>query len=250
MIKASKISRFLDSNFKYKNKEEWDRVGHLFGHKDKPIEKVVIALDLTTTVFEQAIKNKAQLIITHHPFIFNEDVKIDFEIAPYKQDLLLRIENTGMNIITLHTNYDSSHQGTGFQIAKAIGLEKFYSHVTKYGGIIKHPIKIGTLEEIFKNKMNLNIYQTNIFNNNLFDNFGVIPGAGSPEEIIALSKKGAQLIITSDIKWSTWITAKEHDIKLVEISHSIEDVFTRHITNLIKNKFTDINVIPCHTISY
>ena len=50
--------------------ESWDNPGLLVGRRDKEIKKILVALDVTEKVIDEAIKLEADIIVTHHPLIF------------------------------------------------------------------------------------------------------------------------------------------------------------------------------------
>jgi putative NIF3 family GTP cyclohydrolase 1 type 2 len=80
-INASQLYSYLNDLFPQSSAAEWDKVGfqipEVFGtpQQDK-LQNVVICLDVTSEVVEYAIEKKSNLIISRHPFIFNE---IDLE---------------------------------------------------------------------------------------------------------------------------------------------------------------------------
>ena len=70
MPKVRDIESFL---FQWAPKElasSWDNVGHLVGRREKTVEKILVALDITAEVVTEAVKGKYDLIVSHHPLIF------------------------------------------------------------------------------------------------------------------------------------------------------------------------------------
>jgi len=121
VVKVKDIQSILEKNFPVDIKETWDNVGLLVGDKDIVVEKIQISLDLTDRVLENAIKNKVNLIITHHPLIFKPLYKINNE-TKIGQKILKLIKN-GIALYSLHTNLDSASNGLNEYIAKKIGGE-------------------------------------------------------------------------------------------------------------------------------
>ena len=64
------IINILEKKFPKINAEEWDNVGLLVGDYDKEVKKIQFSIDASLEVIENAIKEKVDMIITHHPFIF------------------------------------------------------------------------------------------------------------------------------------------------------------------------------------
>jgi len=69
-MKTRDIINILEKKFPKINAEEWDNVGLLVGDYDKEVKKIQFSIDASLEVIENAIKEKVDMIITHHPFIF------------------------------------------------------------------------------------------------------------------------------------------------------------------------------------
>lgn len=243
--KVKKLVTFLDKNFPFKKAEAWDKVGHFAGDQDKALTKVVVALDLTKEVMDKAIESKAEAIVIHHPFIFADDKKVEFAQAPYKKQILSRIKSTEINVIALHTNFDISKDGMVKTIGKAFG--KPYVGSSKYGFIVEKEMKFSEIKKVLEEKLKSPIQAKYLAKEyNEYSKIGILPGSGSPEDILSMVKDGVQLVITSDIKWSTWVMAKEQGINLVQVPHSIEQAFVDNISSLIKKNFNEVQVIEIY----
>ena len=101
-------------------KMSWDNVGLLCGHMDREVRKVLVALDCSTAVIEEAKVWGAQLIVTHHPLIFGE-IKAVNDQTPLGRSLLTLIES-GIAAINLHTNLDVAPGGVNDILAARLGL--------------------------------------------------------------------------------------------------------------------------------
>lgn len=63
---------------------DFDNCGLLIGSKNKPVNRVLVALDITNEVVDEADRLGAELIISHHPVIFNAIKKLDSSSVPYR----------------------------------------------------------------------------------------------------------------------------------------------------------------------
>lgn len=63
---------------------DFDNCGLLIGSKNKPVSRVLVALDITNEVVDEADRLGAELIISHHPVIFNAIKKLDSSSVPYR----------------------------------------------------------------------------------------------------------------------------------------------------------------------
>jgi len=100
--------------------EEWDNPGIQVGNKNWPVKKIWIALDPTPDVIDAACKNKIDLLITHHPLIFNPIKSIDF--ASTEGSAIYKAATSGLAVFSAHTNLDSAKDGLNDLLALRIGL--------------------------------------------------------------------------------------------------------------------------------
>lgn len=108
----------LEKEFPLHLAEDWDNVGLIVGDDKAIVNNVQISLDLTESVIDRAIKNKVELIITHHPLIFSSIKKIN------NKDILgrkiLKLIKNGINVYTMHTNLDSALEGLNEYVAQKL----------------------------------------------------------------------------------------------------------------------------------
>lgn len=102
--------------------ESWDNVGLLIGDEDQKVNKVLLALDATPSVIDEAIAKGADLIVTHHPLIFKGIKNINNKTVLGKSILKLIKNNIGL--ISAHTNLDTAWGGTNDVLASLLGLEQ------------------------------------------------------------------------------------------------------------------------------
>ncbi len=102
--------------------EEWDNPGLLVGSSAQRVEKILLALDGTMEVVDEAVKEKANLIITHHPLMFKplRNLRMDNPSAM----LALALFGHGISLYAAHTNMDKSILSSSKTFAKILGLEK------------------------------------------------------------------------------------------------------------------------------
>ena len=109
------IYDFLDSIAPFDTAEEWDNCGLSVGSFDKKAEKIYIALDVTEDVLEDALSFGADLVITHHPLIFNPVSQITSDSLVYKAVA------SGMSFVASHTCLDKAAGGVNDCLAKKSG---------------------------------------------------------------------------------------------------------------------------------
>lgn len=110
----------LDQLAPFSLAEEWDNVGLLAGTPDAPITSILLGLDPTIKLLDEAIALGANTIITHHPLIFHPLASI---LTTTPTGIFLEKALTHkINIISCHTNLDNTANGVSDALAWALGL--------------------------------------------------------------------------------------------------------------------------------
>ncbi len=102
--------------------ESYDNAGLLVGEKEKEIDAVLLCLDVTEDVVEEAILKKCGLIVSHHPLIFRGLKKITGS-NPVER-IVMRALRENIALFASHTNIDNTWGGVNSRIAGKIGLSK------------------------------------------------------------------------------------------------------------------------------
>jgi len=102
--------------------ESYDNAGLLVGDREMEVNAVLVTLDCTPEVLEEALEKGANMILTHHPVIFS-GVKRITGANMVEQILITAIKND-IAIYASHTNLDSVIGGVNSRICEKIGLEK------------------------------------------------------------------------------------------------------------------------------
>lgn len=114
-MKLKKIISVLESIASPELKEVWDNVGLMVGTEDKDVDKILIALDFNSLVLEEAIKLKANLIITHHPLIFNP-------LKNITDERILKAIKNDIAVYSMHTNLDNAVNGVNYALSEKLGI--------------------------------------------------------------------------------------------------------------------------------
>jgi dinuclear metal center YbgI/SA1388 family protein len=102
--------------------EDWDNVGLQAGDPAAPLERVLIALDVTATTLDEAVALGAQAIVAHHPLIFRP-LKNITSLDPNSR-LLMRAIAANIAIIAVHTNLDCGADGLNDWLAARLGIQE------------------------------------------------------------------------------------------------------------------------------
>ncbi|WP_438871246.1 Nif3-like dinuclear metal center hexameric protein [Rhodococcus pyridinivorans] len=100
--------------------ESWDSVGLVAGDPDEPVRKVLLAVDATAAVVDEAIEWGAQLLLVHHPLLLRGVDTVGAHTP--KGALIHRLIRGGCALFTAHTNADRANPGVSDALAGALGL--------------------------------------------------------------------------------------------------------------------------------
>ena len=101
----------------------WDNVGLLVGDPAQEVRKVLVALDITQGVAEEAVSLGAQMIVSHHPVMNCAWHEVQTLRADDAQGRLLRyLVRHGLAACCMHTNLDAADGGVNDCLAHALGL--------------------------------------------------------------------------------------------------------------------------------
>lgn len=117
-----KITKLLESIAPNHLAEDWDNVGMMIGNENKMVENILLALDVTDEVIDEAIDINVDLIISHHPLIFKPLKKITTD-DPISNMAINLIKND-IALFVAHTNLDAASDGTCQYIAELLELNK------------------------------------------------------------------------------------------------------------------------------
>ena len=129
------ITDFLEHRFPLSLQESYDNCGLTCGHKKTALKGVLISLDVTEKIVEEAISKNCNMIISHHPVIFKGLKKINgSNMSERVIELCIRHE---IALYAIHTNIDNHKEGVNKRIADKIGLVNTRILLPKKGTLVK-----------------------------------------------------------------------------------------------------------------
>ena len=120
MVRVSEIRTVIQNHFPIKAAEDWDNPGLQIGRAEAEVKRVLLALELTQDVVHEAIDMGAQLILTHHPFIF-KPLKSVTSDSP-EGEMLLELLEHHIALMAAHTNLDASPHAINEKLSDDLGL--------------------------------------------------------------------------------------------------------------------------------
>jgi len=251
--------------------EKWDNVGLLVGNEADNATSILLALDPTISLIDEAIAKGFDTIITHHPVIFKPLSAINTSDPGGR--LLQKALANNINIIACHTNLDSAAGGVNDVLAKLLGLTDLVpleqaagqdQPDTGLGRIGSYKEAVSTEE--FMQKL-LNILKLDAVNvagppPEKISKVALCGGSGSDFAQLAYSS-GADIYLSAEIKHAAAVWAGEIGFCLIDGTHyatekpavyhladKLEETVkknnwqtTIHMTETERHPFTSVSII-------
>lgn len=250
-ITVRDINNFMNKMAPEILKEDFDNVGLMVGDEDKKVSKILLALDCTNDVIKEAIENKCDMIITHHPLIFRKPNKI------VKNDLLgnkiIELIKNDISLYSSHTNLDSVKNGINDKIVNILGfdsniiIEKSKNPEFNESGLgrvinLKDNLKVEDIVNLIKKKLNIESLRV-VKGNEVVKRLAIINGSGQ-DFLSDAVKLGADCIITGDTTYHFASDYKELGITIIDPGHfGTEWLAFLEAIKPLKDNFTDIEFI-------
>ena len=227
MVSLEVLTRTFEELWPISLSEDWDRPGLTFGSKTAEISKVLLSVDVTTSVLSEAIEQKAQLILAHHPVMLRGVTSLGEDSI--KGNLAKLAIKYDIAVFTAHTNADKAEVGTASALANMLDLqvEGPLDSVSGHGFIAK----LRAPESLLSFSTRLAKLLPSVAaglkvagNPDLeINRIAFAPGAGDSFLTSALAS-GADVFITSDLRHHTAQDFLENNevgrsVSLIDISH-------------------------------
>lgn len=131
MMTVNNILKFLNEKYPINTACDFDNVGLLVGDGNATVSKAVVCLDCDIDTVKYAKEMGAQLIVTHHPVIFNGLKSVTIGTVVYE------LIKSNISVISMHTNLDIACCGVTERLCEAIGLTNVKEFVAHDGFLIR-----------------------------------------------------------------------------------------------------------------
>ena len=254
-MKIRELINRIEQDFPKKSAMSFDNPGANIVDYDVEIKSVLVTLDITIESIEYAKNNNVNLIISHHPIIFNEIKNINNDPLSKRIKLLNKYD---ISAYSCHTNYDVNLiNGMGINVINKIFdkneierhtlLEQYVVDNINYGiGDIITLKQTFDFNEIIKkiiDKLNLDTDKLSFYDvNKKIKKIVILPGSGSGDVDLVITEK-PDLLITSDLKHNQILDLIESSISYINATHyGLEKIFEESFLNYLKSIVSGINI--------
>ena len=220
--------------------EKWDNSGLCIGSPDDEVSSVLIGLDCTPELVDEAVSCGADMIVTHHPLIFSGLKKIspDDQVGA----AVIKAVKNGIAIYAAHTSADKVLAGVSGAMAARLGLESVRildedGEGTGLGvvGDLPEPLTAAEAMVLVKERFGLKAMRTSKPVEGMISRVAMCGGSGG-SLIGAAIASGAQLYISGDISYHNFFT--KDGFMIMDIGHYESEIEIVDILfSLLRKKF-------------
>ena len=239
-MKVKDIIKVIEEFAPLSVQEGWDNSGLCVGSPEDEVTSVLLALDCTPELVDEAVACGADMIVTHHPLIFSGLKKITPD--DLVGNAVIKAIKAGISIYAAHTNADKVLEGVSGAMAARLGLENVQiladeGEGTGLGvvGDLPRPVTSQQAIELVKERFGLKCLKASKPVHDLISRVAMCGGSGG-SLIGAAQKSGAQLYISGDISYHNYFTRE--GFMIMDIGHYESEIDIVDILfSLIKKNF-------------
>ena len=253
MAAVKEIYQLIDNFAPFETQMDFDNAGFLVGRGDSAVERVLVALDITKVVVEEAVRRGCQLIVSHHPVIFGGVKSVTDETVTGR--VLLAMAENGLSAICAHTNLDAAEGGVNDCLAQRLGLTD--TVLLEQDGTDRRgrAYGIGRIGQAHRTGLSGAEYAAYVkeklgAHSVRFEDAGipvsrVAVGGGSCGSMLEqVRAAGCDTFVTADVKYDVFLSARAMGINLIDAGHyATENVVCPALVKLIAQAFPQVEVL-------
>jgi len=227
--------------------EDWDNGGLQINMAKKSAEKVLVCLEITEKVIDEAVDLGADYIVTHHPLLFHKLDVIDG--ATVTGAYVIRLIRHGITVYSAHTSFDHVFGGNNDYLADLLHLKKVHrlkvwtplgdkEYAGRVGTLLQ-PLSLREVGEKVEEVLGLSSKVRMVGDpERMIKTIGICTGAGG-DSLDAAIRNGCDLFITGDVRHHEAQMAKETGLCIIDAGHyGTESIFARNFADKLR-KATD-----------
>lgn len=236
-MKIKEVYDFLDFIAPFSTAAEWDNCGLSVGSLENEFTKILIALDVTENLIDEAVKIGAELVVTHHPLIFNPVSELE------SSSLIYKAVKSGVTFISSHTCLDKATGGVNDCLAVRTGIKNIrkteVDEFLKIGEI--EPCKASDFAGKIKSALGGKVAFTQ--GDKIIKTVAFCSGGGG-DLINATACVGADALLTGEAKHHEYLEANRLGIALFDAGHfETEVIVCEFLRKSLALQFSDAEVM-------
>lgn len=248
MTKVRDISNAIENFAPIRLQEDYDNAGLQVGDPDMEVSAVLLCLDVTEEILQEAIERSCNMIISHHPLIFRGLKNVTGK-DPIQRIVIEALRNN-VAIYSAHTNLDSAREGVSHEIGNILNLSDMKVLDPKPDdssvgigviGDMKPTPKLEFLRRL-KEKFNVKALKYSAHSPKLVIKRPAVCGGSGAFLIKKAIEEGADAIVTGDVKYHDF-TSFGGDILIADIGHYESELCSSKIfSRIIRDRFPEMVV--------
>ncbi|MFA7075759.1 MAG: Nif3-like dinuclear metal center hexameric protein [Candidatus Izemoplasmatales bacterium] len=237
------IIKYFETKYPKELAYEWDNVGIQVGTLNIVAKKILITLDVTKEVVQEAIEKKVNMILSHHPLLFNPLERIIFDTP--RGWIIKNLIKHNITVYSAHTNYDTADGGMNDEFARILGMKNVglldqVDNIGRYGDI--EPISFSDFITYIKKELRLETVKVIGNSEKEIRKIGVSGGSGS-KHMYQAKMRGCDVYLTGDVTYHTALDAVSLGITVIDIGHHAEKIFVNSVYDFLSEQFSEIEFI-------
>lgn len=252
MAAVKEIYQFIDKIAPFSTQEDFDNAGFLVGRGEREVTRVLVSLDITREVAEEAADWGAQLIVSHHPVIFHPVKSVTGETVTGQ--VLLALTENKIAAICAHTNLDAAHGGVNGCLARALELTEIGQLCQAGVDAQGRPYGIGRVGTAHRPGLSAGEYAAFVKEKLNAASVRFADG-GRPVSLVAVGggacgsmmedaiAQGCDTFVTADLKYNQFLDAKALGLNLLDAGHfATENVVCAPLARRLEKAFPQVQV--------
>lgn len=247
MTTAGDILQFMEALAPRALKKDYDNVGLLCGSKDKEVRTVLVALDPFPSVCREAAVLGADLLLTHHPLLFEASKITDESLVGRAVMELVRHDITAINA---HTNLDCAEGGVNDTLAELLGMAEVSTLPADPHGLLRQGVvakqELAAFLETVKAALHTPVLRYTDCGKRVAR---VAVGGGScGSELLSVIAAGCDTFVTADVKYNQFWDAQELGVNIIDAGHfHTENPVMYRVAEKLRAAFPALKVIVSET---
>jgi len=223
-MKVADLTRALETIAPLAHAEDWDNVGLLAGDPEAPVARVLLCIDCTNAVVDEAVAEKFDAIVAYHPPLFRPISRVT------RGSIVYELVRRGISLYSPHTALDAAPGGTNDVLADAIGMTSERAPIRETAlnplpgrgmgriGVLA-PIALGALVARIKERLGVAHVLLAGPSERTISRAAVCAGAAG-ELLDAAIRQGAEVVVAGEVRHHDALRAAEAGVSLVCALHS------------------------------
>jgi dinuclear metal center YbgI/SA1388 family protein len=252
MTTVNDLCEFLSTFAPAELAADWDNVGLLVGDRAQKVERVMTCLTITPPVAAEAVRERADLVVTHHPLPFRPLKRLTADDPTGR--ILLDLIRAGVAIHSPHTAFDSAAQGINQQLAEGLELREIQPLVVAAGftgnvgcgrcGALLRRQTLGEVAARLKTFLKINGLHAVGHLHSPIERVAVACGSAG-EFLPAAIEHGCQVLVTGETRLHTCYEAEARGIALLLAGHYASERFgVERLAGVLAGQFPALQIWP------